>query len=245
MNGKSGMLVLALVLLSMTACVVNYTDSDYNPYKKFYKGMSRTEVEADSSLIISGAELLLLEGKDIQKDSEWYLSNGYKNIGITSFEDDQTDLKYAMEYAKSLHATMILVYRQYSRTKAGSVTYFPLSFMGITQDNSVDRFNFIVTYWIKAKPPIFGAGLIDLTQEQKLKIQSNKGAFLSYIVKGSPAYNANIIPGDIVLRINDNEILDMVDLQNTIDRLAGTQVTVTLFREGRILQIPVQLSNRM
>ena len=44
------------------------------------------------------------------------------------------------------------------------------------------------------------------TLEQKQEIESNKGVIIKRVEKGSPAFNADILEGDIIKKINIDEI---------------------------------------
>ena len=48
---------------------------------------------------------------------------------------------------------------------------------------SQNRYDYMASYWIKMKKPIFGVLAIDLTSEQRSKIGTNKGAFVYGVVK--------------------------------------------------------------
>ena len=107
---------------------------------------------------------------------------------------------------------------------------------------SQNRYDYMASYWIKMKKPIFGVLAIDLTSEQRSKIGTNKGAFVYGVVKGSPAFMADIFKGDIIKKINEDDVKDTADLVLKTDTNFGKKVTVTLVRDGNNLTKDVQLS---
>ena len=47
-----------------------------------------------------------------------------------------------------------------------------------------------------------------MTNAERQKIQRNTGAYIDIVFDKSPAFYANIMPGDIVIEINGVEIID-------------------------------------
>jgi hypothetical protein len=71
----------------------------------------------------------------------------------------------------------------------------------------ISRFDQIATYWVKERHS-FGAIVIDLPLDLRQKIGSNKGVVVVSLVKPSPAFSADILPGDVIKKINNVEIND-------------------------------------
>lgn len=76
-------------------------------------------------------------------------------------------------------------------------------------------------------------------------VQQNKTTMLITIVKpyvNGPAYNAGMLPGDIIYKVNDTDVTGM-DIDKVVSMMkgeAGTKVTVTVVRDGE--SNPVELS---
>jgi len=109
---------------------------------------------------------------------------------------------------------------------------------------SVDKYHYMASYWVKYKPNIlpFGTHTENLTPELRQKIGRNKGVNVFASVKGSPAYNANIITGDILLTINGHELEDQKDYQRVVKYHAGQVVDVEIWRNGSVLKKQVKLN---
>lgn len=72
--------------------------------------------------------------------------------------------------------------------------------------------------------------------------QQSFGAFVNEVTRDGPAHKAGIRSGDIITRVNGRQISSFGELRARIATLgAGTQVTITVFRDGRELDIPVTL----
>jgi len=125
--------------------------------------------------------------------------------------------------------------RGYSTTYGTKTTYIPYS---------ADRFDYFATYWIKLKPPVFGVHVQELSTELKQKIGSNKGVVVIAVVKGSPAFDADILRGDILKKFDFYEIFDIKTFNEVTSRWAGKKVRVTILRDGNELTKEILLRER-
>lgn len=107
---------------------------------------------------------------------------------------------------------------------------------------SQNRYDYMASYWIKMKKPIFGVMAVDLTSEQRTKIGTNKGAFVNIVVKDSPAFIADIFKGDIITKLNDDDVVDAKTLQVMETANMGKKVSLTIIRDDKTLTKEVQLS---
>jgi len=107
---------------------------------------------------------------------------------------------------------------------------------------SQQRFDYFVSYWIKLKSPILGTILRPLSPELRAKIQSNKGALVIGVVKGSPAFEADIVPGDILKSIGDVDIIEVADYRRALGKYAGQIAVITVFRGGGDVTKNIQLN---
>ena len=76
----------------------------------------------------------------------------------------------------------------------------------------------------------------DLNQDlaNSIKLNSLKGAFVSDITKNGPADKAGIIPSDVILQFDDQEITDTKTLPKVVSKLpVDKNVKVVVFRYGK------------
>ncbi|MGH2488268.1 MAG: S1C family serine protease, partial [Candidatus Limnocylindria bacterium] len=72
------------------------------------------------------------------------------------------------------------------------------------------------------------------------EVGRQQGVEVVQVVPGSPAAAAGIRPEDLILDVNGKPVKDSGDLQRIVmDNLIGRQVQVRVFRDGRILSVPV------
>lgn len=118
-------------------------------------------------------------------------------------------------------------------TYGSKTTYIPFS---------VNRYDYLATYWAKLKPLLLGVRVRDLTPETRNEIQSNKGVRVAIVVKDSPAFRSDILKGDVLRRIGETEIYDAKSFGNTVQKYEGQNVFITIYRNGKLLKKQVQIN---
>jgi serine protease Do/serine protease DegQ len=86
----------------------------------------------------------------------------------------------------------------------------------------------------------------DLTRDMAdaFGLDSTKGALVNQVQDDSPASRAGILHGDIITHVNELEVDSASRLRLTVSQiLPGTEVNVTLIRQGETMVLPVTLGN--
>ena len=107
-------------------------------------------------------------------------------------------------------------------------------------------FNDIKEYG-QVQKAFFGAEYIDITSELagKLDIKDLNGVFVAYSTEGSSADKVGIRKGDIILKVNGQEINSKGYLEEIIgNSYPGDVLNLTIDREGKILSKTVTLTNK-
>jgi hypothetical protein len=109
---------------------------------------------------------------------------------------------------------------------------------------SVDRNDFFASYWAKRDPNKIHLGLnyLPLPNEVRKKLERNTGVQVAAVVKGTPAFKANFIEGDILLSLNGEDIIDVASLSAALNQLAGQRITFNLLRDYQPREISVTLN---
>ncbi|MGC8737255.1 MAG: S1C family serine protease [Candidatus Hydrogenedens sp.] len=95
----------------------------------------------------------------------------------------------------------------------------------------------------KRRDPWFGfktesLDSIDSRLLRELGIRVDKGVFVTRILKESPAYQAGLRPGDVIIEINRQPVEDPSDVDFiNWDLFIGDSVEMKVFREGKILNM--------
>lgn len=92
-----------------------------------------------------------------------------------------------------------------------------------------------------------GVRVSELTLEaaDKLGLSPAKGVFVNSVVAGQPAEKGNILPHDVILAVNGVEVDNPREFTRIISGAeAGSEVRLTIFRKGGLLQRSVILAPR-
>lgn len=82
----------------------------------------------------------------------------------------------------------------------------------------------------------------DMSSHERL--EEPQGAFVSSVFRGGPADRGGLVPGDIVTRINGDEIASQQDLITTVANLEpGSRATFVVQRDGRQMAVRVTMGD--
>ena len=92
-----------------------------------------------------------------------------------------------------------------------------------------------------------GVRFAELTLDlaETLGMSPVRGVLVSSVLAGQPADRAGILSQDVILSVNESR----VDRVNEVMRIikgteAGSEATLTIFRNGEIFDLPVKLGNK-
>ncbi len=95
-------------------------------------------------------------------------------------------------------------------------------------------------YYVRFRLP-FGARFRDLTAAERDTLGTDGGVQIGAVIGGSPAAEANLRVGDFVLKFNGEPVHDRAGFQQLLRAHMGKRVTLTISRDGALLQRLVRL----
>lgn len=107
---------------------------------------------------------------------------------------------------------------------------------------TVHRYQYEAGFFRRMPSPILGVLPQPLPAEIRQRLERNTGVFAWVVRSGSPAFNANILEGDVILNLNGEDVVSDVDLMDKNMKFAGQKVNVEVWRNGQFKTIPVQLN---
>jgi len=215
-----------------------------NGYKKFYKPFVDVKTLQNMEYLTPAQQPELLESNNFERDIPILRSKSYVAIGASSFNGGYEETKNAMEQAKFIGATVVLVGSRYTNTQTttsmlllpnNQITYQTgTTNSNTTYNNSLGgslgtaqttttyngtsttygtqaipftvnqrRYDQEAIFFVKiAQKFKFGVHLIDLTPEQRSKYERNTGALIDVVFEGSPAFNSNVLTGDLLISVD-------------------------------------------
>jgi hypothetical protein len=122
-------------------------------------------------------------------------------------------------------------------TDSSSTTWIPqTTYIPIT----INHQDYGAAYFIKTHS-IFGTRFRDLNDSERQSMQTNKGVVIIGIINDSPAFNADILMGDIITGINGHAVTDVAEFSSALKANAGRTVTFSILRDQKHLEKSVQL----
>jgi serine protease Do len=87
-----------------------------------------------------------------------------------------------------------------------------------------------------------GVSVQDISEDiaDSMKLESNKGAFVVEVIKDGPADKAGLLPTDIILKFEDQEIEDMKFLPKAVAKFpVGKVARLQILRQGKIKNLKI------
>jgi serine protease Do len=131
----------------------------------------------------------------------------------------------------------------YNANTSGSATTYGTKVVPFTQTQA--RYDqgaaFFIRYVKKLK---FGVALVPLTPELRAEYERNTGALVDIVYEDSPAFIANILPGDIVTEIDGKSVESVPQATSLMVGTPPNSLSVfKIIRNGTEKTIKVQLTN--
>ena len=174
--------------------------SSSRTFSDFYDSWTDAKTEKDVITLKEGENPRLIRSNDVDEDLYEYLSDYYIIIGRTGFNGPSEDIiNDIREQCRKNGATIALYSIEYAYATGGSY--------------SIRRYDHTVYYLVKwtGRPSNFGFILIDLSAEDRRNLEMNTGAKVSFVYKYTPAFYANFLRNDIIIRINGYKITNADD----------------------------------
>lgn len=197
-------------------------------------------------------------------------SKGYVGFGGSAFNGPKEDPKNAIEQAKRLRAVALIIGSAYTDTRtatmllplpttqttygSGTVSsstgaYGTYSGTSTTYGSTVvpvasstAYHNQGAVYFLKStKKHRFGALTADLTLEQREALGRNTGAYVQVVVEKTPAFYANMLPGDVIIAVDGKEARSHEEAQALMENVPQSSKTsvLTVLRSGNEKKVAI------
>ncbi len=178
--------------------------------------------------------------------------DGYVPIGNAQWEGGRVNASEdAYEQALAVQACLVLWREDFSRTEQGTrlesefipgrdivttrsdgvqvVTHIPGEYRNYEVPYSRDKFVYSAIFFAKDSNNPSGMRVTTPPTELMRKLDSRAGLYVQGVRKGSPAYQANIFSGDIILRINGKDVY----AGDSFNFRKGNSYNLTVYRDGK------------
>ena len=170
---------------------------------------------------------------------------GFELIGYSAFNGKEAGQKGVIKEGKRVGASDVVYVEHYTDTQStgaiGSTSFSRWSAFSFVAPMSVRRYDQLAMYFRKAPREGIGIYPRPLTDEEKTRIGSNKGLVVTAVTNGSPAFMADILPGDILLELNGHALWDADSAKAALDSAKGKTSDVQTFRDGQMITKQVSI----
>ncbi len=259
------------ILLRLLAVVFLLGGCATSGYQQFYQQYVDVKSLSDLEVLQPGEEPKIYGTDNFDRDIATLRAKRYIMIGSSSFNGGYEDTKNAVVQAKRIGATIVLTNAQYTNTQTSTASLFlpnnqttyhsgtvygggmlgGYSGTSTTYGSTVvpytvnqRRYDQNAVYLVKTNQKMrFGIGVADLTPEKRTELGRNTGALIDVVIEDTPAFNSNVLAGDILISIDGNNVTNAehaLKLLNEVNETALTSV-FTVIRNGKEQQITVKL----
>ncbi len=185
-----------------------------------------------------------------------YMKNGFVAIGYSDFTSSGIQRESnAISKGRSLGVDLVVI----AAPKFSGSTQTTVPVMTPMASTTVSNYGYATTYgsvpvyydmnftfynyravYMISMRQVFGVMPMELSDDQRQQIKSNMGVAVKFVVKNSPAFMADILPGDIITAMNGHKVQGMDDFAPNVNSLSGQQVTVEINRFGNVIEKTVQ-----
>jgi len=237
-----------------------------NPYAQFYKGSLDARQRPDYQPVQGGLQIYGTDNFDrdsLALIRRGYVPVGQASFDAASNSVTEAQLR---EQAAKIGAHAVLVSSKYTHTISGVVplelpqtstsystgtatAYGPggtvnANGSGITttygtetvmMPYSMARSDFGAVFFAKIRPRC-GVFVNALDDETRKRLQTNSGVRVIAVVDGSPAFLADVLPGDVLLAMGNDTVQSPESYIKLLDKYEGQTILFRLDRDGKPLE---------
>ncbi|OGR07630.1 MAG: hypothetical protein A2511_16995 [Deltaproteobacteria bacterium RIFOXYD12_FULL_50_9] len=260
-------LLTGLLTIFVTGC--SSLERKVALFDKKYQGyINLSQIENILENPVSFNACIAEEVSDMAYSSKQLAENGYLLVGDTMFNDRK---HYSVAVAK-IHCGKIGAERALfnSQLVSSSQVIIPYSTPQVSYANTtyqgqlgnyigssttsftqyvqreirynVNTYRKWASYWVKAKPPTLGVYYDNMPDKSKYEAETNSGAYVYLVINDSPAFNSNIIIGDVITEVDEEKVIKPEDLTRVLQQKAGQDVVFSIIRKGKPIRIALKLN---
>jgi hypothetical protein len=217
------MVVLAMSLLIAAA-----------DYKKFYDEVPVAQRQYEA--LPPPAEPEVRDVANLTEAIDRLWAEGFGHLGTVGFEGVYDDEKPAIKFGRKLGAGLVVIQ---SPKFTNDVT---IGGTGPLTGFSISRYDQHIGYFLAAKKTGSGLFVKAIEPEMAKDLGVNRGVYVRSVRRGSPAYNVDILPGDVVQLVGATGVYDIASFIAAMKAVYGQSSEIKIIRKGQPVTIVLTLS---
>jgi len=203
-------------------------------YNQFYQPNFDIDSMASVDRLKSNETPKIFASNDLNTDIKILKAKRYLVVGTSSFNGPYEDTEGAIEQAKDIGATVVLIKSEFTNTESITVPFLlPTSSTTYSSGNAYlgntygqysgetktygktvvpinkkqSRYDQAAVYFAKSNQKMkFGFGLKELPANLKNDLERNSGLLVDIVYENTPAFMANVLVGDVIISIDGKAI---------------------------------------
>lgn len=258
-------LLVVLVLSSLVGCV--------NPYTKFYRPTADVKTMQGYVASSEPLKIYTTNDFPKDTDAlvrKGYLPVGNASFNSDSSRVTESQLR---DQAERVSAKIVLISSRYTNTVTGALPLvLPNTTTSYTTGSataygsggtvsgygnsttttygtqttmipySINRSDFGAVFFVKSRARA-GIIVVPIDDATRKRIGTNSGLLVRVVVDGSPAFNADIFPGDILLTVASEKVFSQEQYTQLLNKYEGQSVAFHLDRDGQPIDKTFRISS--
>lgn len=240
-------------------------------YQKFYKPYADAKTLPDVQTLSPNDTPKIFASDDLARDVRIARSKGYIVVGESSFNGERESERGMVQQAQQNGAVMVLFSSKFAGTRtittplflpnnkttyssgtvngtggsanySGTSTTYGTTVVPLTTEQQ--RYNQAAVYFVKStRKPRVGLVALDLTPELRKNLERNTGVIVDIVREESPAFIANVLPGDVIIEINGATVINSKHAYELLQAASPPQgrFTLKIIRNGTERLIDINL----
>ena len=252
---KTKIMLFSLITLGAVLIASQLIAGEMGTLKNWYESSYKSQNSGDLKSLQAVPDTKMYVSNHKEDDDISMLENGYDMIGSSGFTAGEVPPEQALAHAKAIQADTVLVYSKYGSAKTSSGKMHMIreaAKLGkeLTEkdlNEEPTNYKYYASYWAKLPTPLLGVHVIKLAKkesEENDKVVEYDGLKVLAVIKDSPAANAGLKRGDVLLKLANNELNKPEELSNMVRQYQGKDVALEYERNGEKATIKTHINTQ-
>ena len=252
---KTKIMLVSLITLGVAFMASQLIAGEMGSLKNWYESSYKSQNSGDLKSLEALPDTKMYVSNHKEDDDISMLESGYDMIGSSGFTAGEVPPEQALAHAKTLKADTVLVYSKYgsAKTSSGKMQMIKeAAKLGkeLTEKDLAEEptnYKYYASYWAKLPAPLLGVHVIKLAKkesEENDKVVEYEGLKVLAVIKNSPAANAGLKRGDVLLKLANNKLNKPEELSNVVRQHQGQEVAVEFERNGEKNTTKTQINTK-
>ena len=252
---KTKIMLVSLITLGVAFMASQLIAGEMGSLKNWYESSYKSQNSGDLKSLETVPDTKMYVSNHKEDDDISMLESGYDMIGSSGFTAGEVLPEQALAHARTIKADTVLVYSKYgsAKTSSGKMQMIKeAAKLGkeLTEKDLAEQptnYKYYASYWAKLPAPLLGVHVIKLAKkesEDNDKVVEYEGLKVLAVIKDSPAANAGLKRGDVLLKLANNKLNKPEELSNVVRQHQGQEVAVEFERNGEKNTTKTQINTK-